>query len=121
MTNPTARSKRRLEQEGYTVGSTEKWIPQVRRRVDLFGFADLVAIRAADGAGLVAVQSTSASNLSARVKKIIELEAALTWLRAAPGFAAIVVHGWAKRGARGKRKVWECRERWITVEDFMSV
>lgn len=118
MTNPTARSKRRLEAEGYTVALTERWIPQARRRVDLFGFGDLLAIRPA---ACIAVQSTSGSNLAARVAKILAEPNALRWLQAAPGFAQIVIHGWAKRGPRGKRKTWECRERFITVNDFMEV
>ena len=116
MTNPTARSKRRLEAEGYTVASVEKWIPQVKRRVDMFGFADLCAIQS--GFGIVAVQVTTVSNQAAHVTKILSLETSLTWLRAG---GHILVHGWVKAGDRGKRKTWQCRERWIKLDDFMGV
>jgi hypothetical protein len=32
-----------------------------------------------------------------------------------------VVHGWAKRGPRGRRKVWELREVQITATDLAAI
>ena len=98
MKSPNARSAELLRSEGYTVATAERWNPGARRRVDLFGFIDLVAIRPGETLG---VQSTSATNFAARVSKTLGVEEALTWLRAGN---RIVVHGWKKGGPRGKRK-----------------
>jgi hypothetical protein len=129
MTNPTARSKRTLEAEGYTVANVEKWIPQTMQRIDAFGFIDLIAIHGGSinmdlrtvyeyAPHILAVQSTTGTNLAARLAKILAEERALTWLRAG---GLIVIHGWSKKGGAGKRKLWECRERFVTQDDFMSV
>jgi carbonic anhydrase len=90
MSSPTQRSKAYLESEGYTVAITEHWNQWARRRVDLFGFVDLLAIRQNE---TLAVQTTSGSNVSARVKKIAEHENVAA-VRAA-GWR-IVCHGWRK-------------------------
>ena len=59
----------RLRKIGYTATITEKWNPFARIRQDMWGFVDCVGL--GDGVTL-AVQATSASNVSARVKKIAE-------------------------------------------------
>lgn len=65
--SPTARTLERLRKEGWLPWVVEKWIPQTRTRSDLFGFIDVLAIR---GGETLAVQATSRSNVSSRVKKI---------------------------------------------------
>lgn len=90
---PTARSLERLRAEGWTVGVVEQRIPRTNITRDLFGFVDLVAVR--DGETL-AVQVTSGSNVSARVRKIGEAEH-VGAVRSA-GWR-IVVHGWRKNAA----------------------
>lgn len=105
---PTQRSLQKLRAEGGFVAITEKWNPFSRTRQDLFGFVDLLCIR---GDEVIAVQTTSGSNVSARVQKIRGLQAFHLW-NAAPT-RRTVVHGWRKVGPRGKRKVWECREVWL--------
>ena len=104
MSSPTSRSKQHLEAAGYLVGVVEKWVqfPPPGHRVDLFGILDLVAVKDRETIG---VQTTSGSNVSARIKKL-EDSAALWMLRQA-GWR-IVVHGWRK--ARGR---WQLR-----VEDI---
>lgn len=66
---------------------------------DLLGFADILALKKDER---LLVQTTSYSNIPARVKKITEHEN-LAIARDA-GFR-IVVQGW-----RQKNKVWICRE-----------
>jgi hypothetical protein len=44
--SPTARSLKKLRKEGWTASVVEKWIPQVKRRRDCFGF-DVLACKAA--------------------------------------------------------------------------
>lgn len=97
---PTQRSLALLRGQGYRVAIVEHWNPHARIRQDLFGIVDLLAIR--DGQTL-AVQTTSGSNVAARVKKIAEAEATPDMRRA--GWS-IIVHGWRK-AATGK---WTLRE-----------
>lgn len=97
--SPTARTLAKLRKEGWLAWVVEKWIPQTQQRSDLFGFIDVLAIR---GDETLAVQSTSRSNVSGRVRKITEHEN-LAAVRAA-GWS-IHVHGWGKM-ANGR---WECR------------
>lgn len=99
MSSPTSRSLALLRERGYTAAVTEHWNSFARIRQDLFGFVDVLAV----GNGhTLAVQTTSYSNVSARVRKINE-SAALPALLAA-GWQ-IVVHGWRIVGGR-----WMVRE-----------
>jgi len=94
VSSPTSRTLEELRRRGYPlVQVVEKWIPQARKRVDLFGIIDVVAV----GADIVGVQATSASNVSARIAKITE-SAALPILRKAG--IRVLVHGWGKRKGR---------------------
>lgn len=69
--SPTALTLRQLRTMGYpAVEVVERWIPGANIRKDLFGFIDILAIDG-DG-GVLAVQATSRSNLSARARKIAE-------------------------------------------------
>jgi hypothetical protein len=88
--SPTQRSLAFLRGRGYLVAVVEKWNPHARIRQDLFGCLDLVAIKDGETLG---VQTTSASNVAARVQKIAEAEA--TPLLRSAGWK-IEVHGWRK-------------------------
>lgn len=83
------------------VAVTERWNPFAKIRQDLFGIIDIVAIGENKTIG---VQTTSYSNMSARVKKIQQSES-YPLLKAA-GWN-IVVHGWKKN----KSNRWEVKER----------
>lgn len=97
---PTQLSLRELRARGYPlVQVVERWNPHARVRQDLFGIVDVVAV----GDEIVAVQATSASNVSKRVAKITE-SAALPILRQAG--IRVLVHGWRKN-AKGR---WTLRE-----------
>ena len=103
---PTARTMAYLRGLGYEVAVVEKWNAYTRTRHDLYGFADLLAMR---GIELLAVQATSTGNVSARVKNILAEPRALKWVE--PGSQRfLTVIGWAKRGPRGKRKVWSMKQ-----------
>lgn len=92
MSTPTQRSLKLLRERGYLAQVVERWNPHARIRQDLFGIVDVLGI--ADE--VVAVQTTSASNLSARLAKIADSEA-LPILRRAG--VRILVHGWRKNAA----------------------
>ena len=97
---PTQRSLAHLRGMGYTAEVVERWLSFARRRQDLFGIIDIVCL--GDGE-TVGVQTTSSSNVSARVKKITASEH-LPALRRA-GWR-LLVHGWRKNST-GK---WVLRE-----------
>lgn len=99
MSSPTQRSLKLLRDEGYTVAIVERWCSFTRKRYDLYGIFDLLCV----GNGrTLAVQTTSASNVSARIRKIAESEH-IAAVRA-DGWAC-EVHGWLKN-SKGR---WVCR------------
>jgi len=95
----TARSTALLRERGFIVATVEHYNAFTKRKHDLFGCIDLLAI----GNGVtVAVQVTSKSNLSARKHKIEEAEAYPEMLRS--GWK-VVLHGWFKEKNR-----WQVKE-----------
>ena len=99
-TSPTTLSLKALRDAGYTVAIVEHWNSHTRIRQDLFGFIDILAIRPGE---TLAVQTTSRSNMAARVRKIAE-HPNVAAVREA-GWS-IQVHGWAQKKPRAR---WECR------------
>jgi len=99
-----------LRDDGYYAEVVEHWCSFTRRRKDMFGFVDIVAMKI--GEPLLLVQTTSGANTAARKTKILESEVAT--LARACGHR-IVVHGWrkllVKRGGKAKR--WACKEEFI--------
>ena len=88
-----------MKERGYKCEITEKWNPFARIRQDLFGFIDVLCL--GDGE-VVGVQTTSYSNMPARVKKIREHE---NFAKVSAAGIRVIVQGWHKKGAR-----WEVRE-----------
>ena len=111
--SPTQRSLKYLRDLGHTVAVVEKFNRFANVRQDLFGFIDIVAL---DGmTGLLGVQTTSNDNVSAHIHKAMLLPNLVKWLQAGNRFD---IHGWAKKGKQGKRKLWEIR---IVSVDLASV
>lgn len=102
--SPTQRSLEKMRKEGYLAAITERWNAFSKTRNDLFQFIDVLCIRDNETIG---IQTTSGSNVSARIAKIRSLDTAMLWL--APS-RRIIVHGWKKCGPRGKVKRWACRQ-----------
>lgn len=103
-TSPTQNSLSALRAQGYTCWVCEYWNSFTRRRVDMFGCIDIIAIRAGE---TLAVQTTT-TGVAARVKKITDSEY-LPAMRDA-GWR-IEVHGWrkAKKVRGGKAEIWKQR------------
>jgi hypothetical protein len=95
VSSPTQRTIKHLHDQGYETWVVEYWNSFARQRVDMFGCIDLVAIREGE---TLAVQTTSGSNVSARVKKITDNKY-LGPMRKA-GWR-VEVHGWTK-GKNGR-------------------
>jgi carbonic anhydrase len=94
-TSPTTLTLRHLREQGWPlVAIVEHWNPHARIRQDLFGFVDVLAV---GPAGVLAVQTTSAANVAARVTKIAESPNVAAVREAG---IAIHVHGWAKKAGR---------------------
>jgi hypothetical protein len=91
---PTQLTLRHLRAEGYTAEVVERWNPHARVRHDLFGVIDVLALK---GDETLAVQTTSAGNVAARIRKIAESEH-IAAIREA-GWT-VRVHGWAKKSGR---------------------
>lgn len=100
--SPTSRSLAKLREEGYQAEVVERWISFAGKRgirKDLFGFIDILAVGHGE---TVAVQTTSASNMAARIRKIAESDQVPECRKAN---WRILVHGWRK-DSKGK---WICR------------
>lgn len=115
--SPTARTLAYVRQQGGLAQVVEKWIPRARRRVDLFGWIDVVVLD--DGPGVLGIQATTAANVSHRMAKLRDdcADAMGKWLANGNRLA---IHGWAKRGPRGGRKRWMLSGRYITAEDLVG-
>ncbi len=101
-TSPTQLTLKHLRSLGYLAEVTEHWNAWARRRVDLFGFVDVLGV---GPEGTIAVQTTSSSNMAARVKKIAESENT-AFLRKA-GWE-IQVWGWRKKAGKYVLRVVDC-------------
>jgi len=86
---PTQRSLAALRELGYLVEVVEKWNSFTRTRKDLWGWADLLAIRRGE---VLAVQVTS-EGVANRVKKVTDSE---TIARVREAGVRVEVHGWRK-------------------------
>ena len=110
--SPTARTLDECRARGWPAQVVERYNRFARRRIDLFGVIDLVAITPA---GILGIQATSGSNHASRRSKIADEPRAKAWLEAG---GLLAVWTYAKRGAHGKRKLWTLREEPIGLELF---
>lgn len=112
------RSREELKRQGYATWIVEKpWSPYTKRREDLFNLFDLVGIRG-DIPGVTGIQACG-EDLASHIRKVIEgyvdgkgvsIPAnpyLRVWLQAKN---RAFIWAWRKRGAAGKRKLWELRE-----------
>jgi hypothetical protein len=113
--SPTQRTQKKLRELGYQVQNCERKMPCTpagyRGRLvtqDLWQIVDTWALGVDHD---LLVQSTSGSNHNDRVKKALANEH-LPLLLMRHDFE---VWSWAKRGARGKRKLWTLRRTMIAV------
>jgi hypothetical protein len=86
----TLRSRKLLEEQGYTVATVEYYNSFTKRKHDLFGCIDLLAIGNGE---TLAIQVTSKSNMSARIHKIEDSPALIEMIRSN---WRVIVHGWFK-------------------------
>lgn len=101
--SPTARTLKWLKREGYLACVVERYNHYTRRRNDLFGIIDVLAIREGETLG---VQATSVANQAARINKLRSAAETTIWLAAGN---RLQVHGWSKRKVKrgGKAFKWD--------------
>lgn len=122
---PTQRSLAYLRKNGWTVCIVEKFLPArggmpFPRRIDAFNFGDLLACRSRhvehdkEGGDYIAcvkeialIQTTDHSSFSKHKDKILSIPEFQEWKNAG---GITLLHGWGKRGPRGKAKRWTLRE-----------
>ena len=110
-TSPTRRTLQWLRDDGWIPAVVERWCSFSRRRIDLFGVIDILAIKPGQ-TGVLGVQATSASNVTSRVRKIKKSGIADLWIECNN---ELWVVGWkkvkwiTKSGAEAKRPRWEPR------------
>ena len=98
--SPMQRSLRKWKERGYDCHITEHYDFFAKRKKDLFGFSDFIALGNGE---VVVVQTTSASNLAARVTKIANAEHVGAVRKAG---IRIIAEGWRKA-----KEGWVCNER----------
>jgi len=104
--SPTQLSLKEMRARGYYSEVVERFNSFTKTRNDFAGFIDVLCL--GDGE-VVGVQTTSYSNMSARLKKIREHENLAVVLNSG---IRILVHGWRKN----KSNRWEMREVEICAE-----
>lgn len=92
---PTKLSLREMRGRGYLCEVVEHFNHFTRTRKDLFGFGDVICLGDSE---VVLVQTTSYSNLPARIRKIAEHENIGAVRKSG---IKVLGHGW-KKGANGR-------------------
>ena len=92
------RSMELLRGDGYRVANAEYWNGFAGQLVDLFGFADLVAL----GDGRITAVQVTKGDLPRHIEKIRASENAQAWLECN---GLIVIHHWRELGLRGQKKM----------------
>ena len=98
--SPTQLSLAQLRADGWFCWITEHWNSYARIRQDLWGFVDIIALKPNQ---ILGVQTTTASNMSARIKKIADHE---NVGKVRESGVMLHVHGWHMDA---KTKKWHCK------------
>ncbi len=102
--SPTQRALADLKEMGFLAAVVERWNPYAKIRQDLWGCIDIISLR--EGVGVLFVQCCAGASHAARVAKV-KAEPRLPTILASG--ARVEVWSYAKRGTKGKRKVYELR------------
>jgi len=108
--SPTARSLAECRRRNWTAQVVEHYNFYTKRKHDLFGVIDIVACTPN---GILGIQATSGDNHAARVAKSLAEPRLFKWFESGGRFE---IWSFAKRGGRGKRKLWALRIDSVTVE-----
>ena len=101
---PTQRTIAELKKRAATYQVVERWCSFSRRRIDLYGCIDVLAL---DGGGILGIQATSGDNVSKRLEKAMAEPRLVTWLACGGRFEV-----WGFRKLKEKTKTGKTVERW---------
>lgn len=110
MSTPNSRTMEFYRKQGAMAAIVERWSPFPRpwgKTHDMFGIFDLLVLKAGGEAWGIQATADNGGHVANRIAKLQASEEFHRW-KALGGRVAVV--GWAKRGARGKRKLWTARE-----------
>ncbi len=110
--SPTARTLAHLRRLGFLADVVERWLPHVRRKRDLFGIGDVLAVHPRDRLVLL-VQATTGAHVADRLARIQRRAELPLLLRAG---VSVEVWGWFLRGER-----WHVRRAALRAEDLGPV
>jgi len=121
LSSPTSRTLALLRKEGWTAEVTERWNPHSKTRKDLGGGIDVLAWHAGSKHGhfpgeIMGVQACAGASHATRKTKLLKEPKMALWLCAR---GRLEVWSWSKKGARGKRKLWEVRREELKLADFV--
>lgn len=116
--SPIQRTHAKLKSDGYLVGHCERKVPSTAAGYsgplftqDLFGIIDTIALHK-DRDRPLAVQSCAGSGHAAHREKIMASKSRKLVTR----HFDLEIWSWAKRGERGKRKLWSVRRERIQAD-----
>ena len=114
--SPTALSLALLRKHGYAADVVERFHSHGGKswRKDFCGFADIIAFRAQEG-GCLAVQATSRSNQSTRLRKAKAIPALYEWLTSSNRFE---VWGWKLELNEKDQLRWRPTRTPVTISDL---
>lgn len=108
--SPIQETHKLLRDRGYHIAKTEYWHHFAKRRMDLFGFIDTLALSPTTWDSLLAIQSTTGDHHAHRRTKILESDVTALWLR----HARLELWSWSLTGPRFRRKLLTLRrERFV--------
>lgn len=113
-TSPSARTLAECRKRGYIAQAVERFNSYTKKRIDLFGVIDIVAITPT---GILGIQACAGGDHSTRRKKILAEPRIAAWLGAG---ARLEVWSWSKRGRVDERKLWQVRIDEIRADEFTS-
>lgn len=99
----TQRSLAWLRERGYSPTVVEHYNPYARRKFDLYGFLDIVALKPGTK-GIFGVQTTTGAHLQDRVKKAQALPTYHLWIACGN---YVQFHGWRKLKGRWEPVILE--------------
>lgn len=106
-----------MREMGFTVAKVERWNPFAHVRVDLFGFADILAMRLGER-GVTAVQTTAFSNFQDHKRKMRVIKPLKLWLRTGNTIWLVLWKKVTKETAEGER--YE-RKRLVPFVSYLSL
>jgi hypothetical protein len=113
--SPTKRTLDAAREMGMTVQVVERFCHFSKRRIDLLGCIDLVAVK--PGIGIIGIQACAGSSHAARRTKALAEPRLREWLESGGRFE---VWSWAKQGPRGKVKRWTLRREEIKLDQLAA-